>query len=489
MNRYDFLLMLLLFLSALIVRLYVINDTGFDGLYGQDAYAYYDFAGELRDSIQSGHTPEPFFWSLGYPATLMTGFAFLGTNEVTAQWISIIMGALLAPLTFALASLITRKWQSAIIAGLLMVVCGQAVQSSIVVMADIPALFWATSSAVVLLIWREKQNFWLLALATALLTIGGLTRWLVLILAPTWALAVLWVWGWRVNIKQSAMLCIIVLTIFAPQIAFSLNNPFPTLNHAWVQGWSPANAFSSSFTNIDGQFNYAQINARYYAQVYSDAYYLAPIFAPFIALGLWGLWRERRYLPLMLVSAWAFLPYLFLVGIPYQNIRFPLIATPTIFVLVGAGFSWILGLQIAHKRPTLAYGALSVLIVFGLWQMTTQTTTIVNQFVTNQQRDKNTADWAIAQLPEDARLYTFGLTLTLQHYSTMDVYEIYYETPQTLADAWVTGEDDYLLLNVWQIENQWAEREPQIVYHWFRDDRGLTLIDRQGNYTLFRVAG
>ena len=36
----------------------------------------------------------------------------------------------------------------ALLAGLLMACCGQVVQSSLVVMADVPALFWATLSAV-----------------------------------------------------------------------------------------------------------------------------------------------------------------------------------------------------------------------------------------------------------------------------------------------------------------------------------------------------
>jgi hypothetical protein len=81
------------------------------------------------------------------------------------------------------------------------------------------------------------------------------------------------------------------------------------------------------------------------------------------------------------------------------------------------------------------------------------------------------------------------LTLTLQYYTPFDVHEIYYETPQTLAENWQHGRIDYLLINVWQIENQWEGREPQIAYHWLRDERGLTLIERYGNYTLFRVAG
>ena len=45
-----------------------ITVSGFDGLYGQDAYGYYTYATEVRDSIARGRLPQPYYWPLGYPA-------------------------------------------------------------------------------------------------------------------------------------------------------------------------------------------------------------------------------------------------------------------------------------------------------------------------------------------------------------------------------------------------------------------------------------
>jgi hypothetical protein len=42
---------------------------------------------------------------------------------------------------------------------------------------------------------------------------------------------------------------------------------------------------------------------------------------------------------------------------------------------------------------------------------------------------------------------------------------------------------------VWNIENQWAGREPQIAFYWLRDVRGLVELGRYGKYTLYRVEG
>src|SRR5262249_40185009 len=110
-------------------------------------------------------------------------------------------------------------------------------------------------------------------------------------------------------------------------------------------------------------------------------------------------------------------------------------------------------------------------------------------FINNQQRDKDTAAWATQQIPARATLYTFGLTLTLQHYTSLNVFELYYETPDTLAKKWTIRKDDYLLVNAANIEQQWAGRDPQKDFHWFRDTRGLTKLGDYGYFTLYKIQG
>lgn len=67
-----------LFASALLVRLAHVVRASFDGLYGQDAYAYYQYAGELLAAITRGQAPPPFWWPLGYPALLSAALAVGG---------------------------------------------------------------------------------------------------------------------------------------------------------------------------------------------------------------------------------------------------------------------------------------------------------------------------------------------------------------------------------------------------------------------------
>jgi hypothetical protein len=51
----------------------------------------------------------------------------------------------------------------------------------------------------------------------------------------------------------------------------------------------------------------------------------------------------------------------------------------------------------------------------------------------------------------------------------------------------VIGGDDYVLVNVWNIQHQWEGFSPGIAYHWLLEHPGLTYLAWYRNYTLFRV--
>src|SRR5712692_2243365 len=87
-----------LFVCALLIRLVILLAHPFDGLYGQDAFAYYRYARQLWDSTVQLHPPAPFYWPLGYPTLIAIAFLFNGFSPLAGQSVSIISGALIAPL-------------------------------------------------------------------------------------------------------------------------------------------------------------------------------------------------------------------------------------------------------------------------------------------------------------------------------------------------------------------------------------------------------
>src|SRR5689334_7853123 len=69
-----------------------ITSRGFDGLYGQDAFAYTDYAlGPLRTALAAGRLPPPFFWPPGYPIAI----AATGSGQLVA----VVAGAAVPVLT------------------------------------------------------------------------------------------------------------------------------------------------------------------------------------------------------------------------------------------------------------------------------------------------------------------------------------------------------------------------------------------------------
>lgn len=480
---------LALFVVSLFLRMLLLASSQFDGLYGQDPYAYYDFAQELRNTFSGGQAPEPFFWPLGYPLLLTAAFSVLGTQVESAQFLNVVLGALLAPGVYILARQVGSGAVGALTAGVLMAVCGQALQSSLVIMADIPALAWAVLSAIALWAYLHGRSRRWLVTAITLLAVASITRWLYLALAVPWGAAILLTKP--VRWRDVAFAVIPAVVIFTAQLVYSRTSPYPTFNHAWVEGWSFGNAFQREFVNVDGHFLYDMENWRFYGQPFYETYYLAPVFTPFLLIGLLVLiWSKQRSTWVML-AGWALIPYIFLIGIPYQNIRFPLIVFPAVAILIGLGAQAVYSCM-AMRWRNLSYAVgvgVALLVLAGSGQTLATAQANIETFIANQQRDKEVAGWAAQEIPAGETVYTFGLTLTLKHYTTLDVYEIFYESPETLDERWMRGRADYLLLNVWNIENQWAGRGPQIVFHWLRNTRGLVELGRNGNYTLFRVEG
>src|SRR5262245_52261785 len=138
------LLLLLPFLTAILPAVALAARGRFDGLYGQDPFAYYDYAvGPLRQSLGQLRPPPPFYWPPGYPLLVTLSSLSIGARPLAGQLVSLIGSGLVAVFTTLLArevwlALPRRDERSRLagpvampaIAGLAMALCGQLWQSS-----------------------------------------------------------------------------------------------------------------------------------------------------------------------------------------------------------------------------------------------------------------------------------------------------------------------------------------------------------------------
>jgi len=96
----------------------------FDGLYGQDPFAYYAYAvGPLRESLAHGRPLPPLYWPPGYPLLIIVVASLIGTTPFAGQVVSLLAGAAVPTLTAWLAWEVIGKSQDDIwtpaLAGLL----------------------------------------------------------------------------------------------------------------------------------------------------------------------------------------------------------------------------------------------------------------------------------------------------------------------------------------------------------------------------------
>lgn len=498
------------------VGVLVIALTGFDGLYGQDAYAYYEYAtGPLLDSMRGLDPPPPFFWPPGYPLLVAVGTWLLTPTPLVGQAVSLLAAATVPVLTVLLAREVWHRnpgaWPVALTAGVLMGVLGQLWQSGVVVMADTTGLAAAAAGA-----WaatryargsspdsaeahREGEEApraekgsshtgWLL-LAAAAMAFAILTRWayaLVAVPVSAYALLALRRRPLPAALAHAGLAAAATLFVLAPLLpgVFGFLTGDGTdafAGNLEVYSWNPARAFQREFETVDGRLSYTWPNGLYYALVPFHWAYFTPLLAPFVAWGGWRVIRSRRPGALLLCLAWPLVIYAFHAGAPWQNLRFGLAMAPPIAILAAIGGEGLALLGRPGRNAALALGVPAILLMaWGGWQHT-------EHLVSRKAADVETVRWVEERVPPSARLVVFELTSTFRHESDLEVHEIFVATPDSLAH-WTAGDHStYLLLDVPDVRTQWRELPPAENQAWLRENRGLQEVGEHRGFTLFRV--
>jgi 4-amino-4-deoxy-L-arabinose transferase-like glycosyltransferase len=477
----------------------------FDGLYGQDAFAYYNYAvGPLRESVLHLSPPPPFFWPPGYPL-FVAGLSFVvGTAPLSGQIVSLAAGALVPVLTV----LFTREvWPAAgretsdqdtralavpLLAGLFVAFNGQLWQSSAVVMADTTGLAAATAGMwAVARYGRRDAPGWLI-LAVGALSAAVLTRWIYGLVAIPAAIYVCTrlrhLAGTTALIHGLAATLVgalILGPLLLPGLVGVLRTPdelAPFAGNLQIYTWNPLNALSRSFVTTDGLLSYRLPNGLYYATLPAHWFYFTPLIALFVLPGIWAVIRSRASAPILLVLGWATAVYAFHAGAPWQNFRFGLAYLPPLALLAAVGLEWILRVPASPVRKLALAG-----VVVGLVAMATGGVVLTQRFIDRKQADLAMVAWVEAQAPSSARLLALGPTLTFQHYSHLETLELYYLDPSQLQVLLAEGRPTLLLADLPNLDQQWRGLAPERNYRWLVETAGLIPVGQWGGYTLMEV--
>lgn len=469
----------------------IVLHHNFDGLYGQDAFAYYDYATvDLRNQL---FPPPPFFWPPGYPLLILGTSSIIGVTPLAGQLVSLICGGLTVLFTMLLARELFPETVVPLTAGLMIALSGQLWQSSTVIMADTTSLAAATLGMWALVRYaRNPTAFWL-ALAAGGVSYAVITRWVYAVLAivcGVYALYLLLKLPRRKAIIHSAYAALAVAFILGPVLVAALLSPRDlqttyggNFQYQLVR-WDLSNAFRRDFVNPDGHQVLPTSNGIYYATLPMQDYYLTPFLGLFVFAGLYDIVRRNLFWTFVPVLAWGVGVYLLLIGGPQQNVRFALTYLIPFVIIAGMGVSmvWNYIIQIRIVRE------LFVFLMFAAFiNEAAQAVDFTQKFIGRKQAMLDVVRWVEATIPAESQLITLSATAMMKHYTTLETHEIYYLVPDDLEPLIETTQPTYLLLDVYNVETQWVGNPPSINYYWLKDHKTLEKLGNLRGYTLFVV--
>ena len=477
--------------------------TGFDGLYGQDSFAYFHYAtGPLRQSLERWQLPPSFFWPPGYPLMVAAVSGVAGAAPIAGQIVSVAAGAAVPGFTILLARELgtderagwpdaRHRWLPAsLLAGLIVAVTGQLLQSSLVVMADTLGLAAATAGVWALARYRRTGAARWLLLSALAFAWAILSRWIYGVIAvpiAIWGLMLLWQRPRRIALLHGAGAAVVGIVILAPTVVPAVlgligggNAPFA--GDLQVYSWSPLNAANATFTTGDGQLAYRLPTGLYYALAPANWWYFGPLLAALIAPGVWAVVRQKRIPAFGILVAWAAIVLAFHAGAPWQNPRFALAYLPPLAILAAIGYD-----QLRRTSHTQVRRAAAAWLLAGLALAAAGSAVLTEEFIERKQNDVAIVRWVDGLAPVNGHLLAFGLTATSQEYGRLQTLDLSEVSTERIHALLADGRPTLVLVDVNGLERQWTGRAPWARYHALLAAPGLTRLGTRGGYTLFAV--
>ncbi|MGH2576046.1 MAG: ArnT family glycosyltransferase, partial [Ignavibacteria bacterium] len=235
---------ILLFVVSFAFRLFFILIYKFDGFYGQDSYAYYEYSKIFIESATRFQIPPNFFWPMGfYLFTSVFTLITDGDIGLAALLVSLNAGALCSGAVYLVSYELLQgiyseeeRKKASLYSGIILCFSPILVKSSIVIMSDALGLLFAVCGVFYFVKYTNRQKLFYIAASFAFISVSIMTRYAYLIIIIPLAVYLVYLKfskAERFELKLNHLLISVFIgvLIFSPQLYYILNYGVPNLQY------------------------------------------------------------------------------------------------------------------------------------------------------------------------------------------------------------------------------------------------------------------
>lgn len=421
--------------------------SGFNGLYGQDSYAYLSYSKHVQLFLHEGVFPPSFFWPVAYPL-IGALIGFLCNNLIGALLcVSIACSVISFFFLYKSAKLLypDKINQSLLFLVLFYCLSPFVVRVSVSIMSDMPAIACTSASFYYSLLSLQKKaasSFLLFVFFASLAIITRYVSFVILCVPAFFCTIELLKRKQVLYLFYGAALAFIAVL---PHLYFKQDNLVSSINHEWLRTWSFGNFFKNTFQTIDGFQSYSLINALH---VFSNLLHPGFIFTGIVCVLLvkpYHLKSTEQKLLLISLLVYA----LFLGGMPIQNYRFLLLSFPLVLLLYLPPAFYLFSTSFFRKNTKV------ILFLIVSIQITLSFRAILPFYKLNKL--EKTIATSLSSYSDYKTLYTSGMEGPLSAYGAKQVRKSLYLTLYTRFEK-----PALILINPKELDKQWQGKNPEL---------------------------
>lgn len=434
----------------------------FNGLYGQDGHAYFQYAESLVQYWKGeSKVLGTLMWPVNYPL-LGAALSFLGIPVVLAlQFISAISAVGVLLFTYLLLqSFFPLRTKRMINFTFLMVGLSPIfLRTSVMVMSEMMTLFFVTGflyfSTKALKNTSSRQLAW--AAVFAGIAIGTRYAAAVLVLPLALWLAIVFSRAKKVGALGASVL--LGLVGLLPTALLKGSESMAFVEHDWwLLGWNPIHIFQRSFETADGRMSFLLPNGLYVFQLF-----VHPIFfllgLPLIYFFKYPNAVKPALFPLLVTLGFYLL---FLMGLPFQNKRFLFMVIPIAALLLFVPYQYFMRIIALRLNVQMAFSILFVFLQLGLFSYS------FLSFLNRNRLERHIAE-VVERYPQK-RVYGFDMDISLHSYTkSKSIFNLWEKEYNSFRH------NSLVVFNEDKFREQWEGKNPML--NWRKMQKEYSLVE------------